>query len=220
MPYAPTTQNSAERSSRRTSSAAGRSRSSRPRTLAGVGVAVVVVALGAGTVATTTGTASAAAATSSGVTTSPSPINFLDTGDSVAAEALASARLLADGHSGTTPIPASLVHELGYTPVVENSHWSRADGDCSSPVPLPASFEPGCRIHDLGYDLLRVAHRHGAPIPAGLRAALDSLLRRHMRDSCEGSVPCTVMADIAHVAVSLNTIRQGHGAPVEESFPW
>lgn len=137
-----------------------------------------------------------------------------------AAPALTAARALADSRPGTAMIGPDVVVELGYTPVIELTLAARGTGDCSSPVPLPAVFEPACRIHDLGYDLLRVAHRNGAPIPRGLRADLDSLLGLQMRDACEGHVPCTVMARIAETAVHLNTVRQGHGAPVEEPLPW
>ena len=141
-------------------------------------------------------------------------------GDAVAAAALASARSLADGSPGTAIVSPAVVQDLGYVPVLEHSLAAKATGDCSSPVPLPAAFEPACRVHDLSYDLLRVAHRHGAAIPAGLRSDLDSLLGRQMRDSCEGDLACTVMADVARVSVGLNTLRQGNAAPVEESLPW
>lgn len=141
-------------------------------------------------------------------------------GNAVATAALTSARSLADGVPGTVVVSPAVADDLGYAPVLEHSLAAKAAGDCSSPVPLPAAFEPACRVHDLSYDLLRVANRHGAAIPAGLRSDLDSLLGRQMRDSCEGAPACTVMADVARAAVGLNTLRQGHGAPVEESLPW
>lgn len=165
---------------------------------------VVVVALGF-----TTGSAAA-------VTPGAHPV----AGDPVGMAALTSARELADRHPETSVIPPTVVEDLGYAPIVENALAAKATGDCSTPVPLPAAFEPACRVHDLGYDLLRVAHRHGAAIPDGLRSDLDTLLGRQLRESCEGDPACTIMADIAHVAVGLNTVRQGHGAPVEESLPW
>lgn len=134
----------------------------------------------------------------------------------VSAAALTAARSLAEGEPGTGIIGPDLETDLGYTPVLEGTLASRASGDCSSPVPLPRSFEPACRVHDLGYDLLRVAHRHGADIPPGLRADLDSLLGRQMRQSCDGDLLCVGAATVARAAVGLNTVRQGHGAPVEE----
>jgi hypothetical protein len=112
-----------------------------------------------------------------------------------------------------------MVGELGYTPVLEHGLVAKASGDCSSPVPLPAEFEPACRVHDLGYDLLRVAHRRGATIPPALRPDLDSLLGRQMRGACGDRLPCRAMADVATVAVHGNTVRQGYGAPVEGRLP-
>lgn len=137
-----------------------------------------------------------------------------------AASALAAARDLADALPGTDAIGRDLIAELGYTPKLERSLAAKETGDCSSPVPLPRSFESACRVHDLGYDLLRVAHRHHTPIPDGLRADLDDLLGRQMLRSCDGRSACMVMARIAHAAVRVNTVRQGHGAPVEEALPW
>lgn len=138
----------------------------------------------------------------------------------VATAALAAARALADAAPGTAVTDPHVVDELGYAPAIEQSLPANSAGDCSSPVPLPGAFEPACRVHDLGYDLLRVAHRHQTPIPPGLRADLDSLLGQQMRASCEGRTACTIMAEIAHAAVHLNTVRQGHGAPIEEALPW
>lgn len=140
--------------------------------------------------------------------------------DSTAAAALTAARGLADGAPGTALIGAEVTDALGYSPVPELGLAANGFGDCSSPVPLPDEFEPACRVHDLGYDLLRVAHRYDAEIPRGLRSDLDSLLARQMRDACDERLPCVAMAEIAHVAVHVNTVRQGHGAPVEERFPW
>lgn len=143
-----------------------------------------------------------------------------DTGRDTAIAALAAAREIADGAPGTDMVVPAVAVDLGYQPVVEQTSAAKDTGDCSSPVPLPQSFEPACRVHDLGYDLLRVAHRHQVPIPPGLRSDLDALLGRQMRDSCDGRAACTVMADVAHAAVHLNSVRQRHGAPVEETLPW
>lgn len=138
----------------------------------------------------------------------------------VATAALTAARALADGVPGTSVVGPDVVDDLGYAPGLEQRLASRDTGDCSSPVPLPESFEPACRVHDLGYDLLRVGHRRGATIPGGLRADLDALLAQQMRDACGDRVACRAMARIATVAVHVNTVRQGHGAPVEEGLPW
>lgn len=146
-------------------------------------------------------------------------LHHTDTGRDTAIAALAAARKIADGVPGADMVVPAVAVDLGYEPVVEQTSAAKRTGDCSSPVPLPRSFEPACRVHDLGYDLLRVAHRHQVPIPRGLRSDLDALLARQLHDSCEGRTPCTVMADIAHAAVQLNTVRQRHGAPIEETLP-
>lgn len=187
---------------------------------AGVAAAAVIVALGA----LTGSIASATPAPLSSLPSVTATDNSDGTGGGAGAEApnaaLSAARALADATPGTEVIGPGVIDGLGYTPVLEQSLAANGTGDCSSPVPLPNSFEPACRVHDLGYDLLRVAHRQGAPIPPGLRSDLDTLLGQQMHASCEGSTPCTVMAGIAHTAVHLNTVRQGHGAPVEERLPW
>ncbi|MEY8566929.1 hypothetical protein AALF15_10195 [Corynebacteriaceae bacterium 7-707] len=134
-----------------------------------------------------------------------------------AAEALAADP--AGGSSGTVTFPAELVAELGYRPGTRDGHPVNPDGDCSSPVPLPASFEPACMTHDLGYDLLRVADRTGETIPPRLRRGLDRRMAERMRESCSDDA-CRVMARAAHAAVAVNTLRQHDGAPVEEWFPW
>ena len=97
----------------------------------------------------------------------------------------------------------------------------RPDGDCSSPVELPASFDNACRTHDLGYDLLRIAHDHDVPIPEGLRRALDSQLGARMHASCGGTdvAGCHMIAAAAEAAVAANTIRQAGGTPVHEELP-
>lgn len=138
----------------------------------------------------------------------------------VAEAALAGARELAHGGPESAVLAPDVVVQLGYTPVVQHGLAAKTTGACSSPVPLPARFEPACRVHDLGYDLLRVAHRWGAGIPDGLRSDLDTLLARQWRSSCGDDVPCLALAGTAAFAVRVNTSRQGHGAPVAERFPW
>ncbi|HIW90460.1 MAG TPA: hypothetical protein H9870_02170 [Candidatus Corynebacterium avicola] len=131
--------------------------------------------------------------------------------------AVAAAEALAAGESGASYISGELVDELGYTPQVEDGLAMNPQGDCSSPVTLPASFEPACRTHDLGYDLLRVADRTGEHIPSELRSHLDRQMADRMRASCD-TAGCKAMSVAAHVGVGLNTTRQGNGAPVSE--PW
>lgn len=162
-----------------------------PPAAAGVGAALAGVVVVIGFfVGTVAGAAPMPAAPGHAVDTDLTSPRGTDTGKNTAIAALAAARKIADGTPGTDM------------------------------VPLPRSFEPACRVHDLGYDLLRVAHRHQVPIPPGLRSDLDALLARQLHEACERRTACTVMADIAHAAVHLNTVRQRHGAPVEETLPW
>lgn len=136
------------------------------------------------------------------------------------ATAVAAAKSLAAGERGASYMSPELVAELGYTPGVQNGLAMNPEGDCSSPVTLPESFEPACQTHDLGYDLLRVAERTGEQIPGGLRASLDRQMADQMRGSCRagGGAGGRAMAVVAHVGVGANTMRQGTGAPVAE--PW
>lgn len=120
-------------------------------------------------------------------------------------------------------VPDGLVADLGYRPVVEDGYLVNPDGACSSPVPLPTSFTPACRAHDLGYDLLRVIDRGGSAVPAGLRRDLDDRLVDRVSDTCGagmGGSGCRLVARGVAVALWLNTERQGEGAPVAEHFPW
>lgn len=140
--------------------------------------------------------------------------------------AVAAAEALAAGEPGTSYFPGELVAELGYQPGTQegtqdnNGSATNPSGDCSSPVPLPESFEPACMTHDLGYDLLRAAHRTGETIPEHTRAALDRQMAAQMAASCDGSTACRAVAGVAYAGVAVNTVRQHNGAPVEEWFPW
>lgn len=154
----------------------------------------------------------------------PPPASSITT---TAASAVEAAGSVADGAGGTEPFGAALVEALGYEPGSVDGAAANPEGDCSSPVPLPASFEPACRVHDLGYDLLRLIDDEGAEIPRELRSSLDARMTDRMHASCRDEsrghlayFGCRFMASVASVSVQLNTVRQGHGAPVEEEFPW
>lgn len=129
-----------------------------------------------------------------------------------------------DAEAWITSLPGEITGALGYQPVVVDGVPSDPAGDCSSPVPLPASFTPACLTHDLGYDLLRVADATGEAIPTGVRPALDRQLASRMAGSCTESglrgVGCRAMAGVADAAVTANSWRQNDGAPVKETWPW
>lgn len=124
-----------------------------------------------------------------------------------------------------TAIPADFRAVAGYTPARVDGMLVAPQGSCSSPVPLPAEFETACRAHDLGYDLLRYADRTGAPLGPWARQELDRTLAERMHTACAQRpellprARCAVMAEVAEIAVDLNSMRQDYGVPVVEEFP-
>ncbi|MFT3661649.1 MAG: hypothetical protein QM809_09660 [Gordonia sp. (in: high G+C Gram-positive bacteria)] len=114
------------------------------------------------------------------------------------------------------PVPADFEDRLGYRPVVEDGRRVNPSGSCSSPIPLPSSFEPACRAHDYGYDLLRYAAATGTTPPPGTRAELDSALVTDMHRRCADPL-CHLAAEAARAGLAVNTWRQRGGAPEPES---
>ncbi|MFE3059639.1 hypothetical protein [Nocardia sp. NPDC059239] len=123
-----------------------------------------------------------------------------------------------------TLIPEDFVTTAGYRPVVEAGMLINPNGDCSSPVPLPAEFDLACKSHDLGYDLLRYAAAHGQTLGPWARQTVDAALERRMHAACDARenpvsrAQCQVMASVATTAVDLNSIRQDYGNPIYEPF--
>lgn len=132
------------------------------------------------------------------------------------------ADLTSGGPGSVEDISDDFTAEFGYRPSTLDGLVVNPQGDCSSPVTLPAEFETSCKAHDLGYDLLRYADQRGEPLGPWARQALDSTLDRHMHEACEGRVDpfsrarCNAMASIASTFVDLNSRRQDYGAPVVE----
>lgn len=129
-----------------------------------------------------------------------------------------------DTPGATVAVPDDFRAVAGYRPVLLEGLLIAPHGSCSSPVPLPAEFETACKAHDFGYDLLRYADRTGSPLGPWARRELDSALAGRMRTACArrvASLPrlrCGVMAEVAAVAVDLNSRRQHYGVPVVEHF--
>jgi hypothetical protein len=126
--------------------------------------------------------------------------------------------------SDATPtVPRDFAAFSGYEPVVVDGYLANPNGACSSPVPLPDEFDSACKAHDLGYDLLRYSHFHGAELGPWARQALDGELDRRMHDACDTRESpasrsyCFAMADIAVTAVNGNSWRQNYLTPVQES---
>lgn len=115
----------------------------------------------------------------------------------------------------TTP-PAGFADRLGYHPVVEDGRPVNPAGSCSSPVPLPRSFEGACRAHDYGYDLLRYAEATGTPVAEGARARMDAALIGDMHRRCTNPL-CHTAAEASRLGLAVNTWRQRGAAPVGES---
>ncbi len=113
-------------------------------------------------------------------------------------------------------LPADFTKVMGYRPVLEDGRPVNPAGDCSSPIPLPERFEPLCRSHDFGYDLLRYGDRTGRPAARWARRALDSTLVEAMHDSCTNPV-CDAAAGMAGAGLDANSWRQDWAAPTPES---
>lgn len=130
-------------------------------------------------------------------------------------------RALTGGHPARAQaeLPPDFAVSLGYLPGLRDGMLVRPDGSCSSPVPLPAAFEPSCRRHDLGYDLLRYAAAHRRPLGRWARVAVDRQLWRGMHAACGHHPPlrCLTAAAVAYAAVRANSLRQGDGVPGAET---
>ncbi len=151
------------------------------------------------------------------------------TADAVSAEAPASTgtisteadRAIADlvGPSPADAIahlPRGFAATMGYRPILEDGRPVNPRGGCSSPVPLPDRFEPLCRTHDFGYDLLRFDTRTGhAPGQWG-RRSLDTWLIDSMHASCTNPI-CSIAASMADAGLTANSWRQRWDTPVPES---
>ncbi|WP_051027231.1 hypothetical protein [Nocardia higoensis] len=139
------------------------------------------------------------------------------------AAAAAAVTALIRGSADIGSLPSDFAATFGYTPMSVDGMLVKPTGECSSPVPLPAEFEPACRAHDLGYDLLRYAQLHEQPLGPWGRQTVDAALEQAMRDSCTtrteavARARCTVMAAVANVFVDLNSRREGYGSPVVSS---
>lgn len=142
-----------------------------------------------------------------------------DTGKGDPAAAAAVRALTAKpGSRAGEQVPPDFAMVLGYTPSVAGSRLVRADGSCSSPVPLPQAFQPACREHDLGYDLLRYAAAVGDPLGPWARAALDRHFADRLEGVCAGTAGiagawCRAQGRLAATGVELNSLRQQGGTP-------
>ena len=129
---------------------------------------------------------------------------------------------LVGDHPGAVAMPADFAAGAGYRPVVENGMMVNPDGDCSSPIQLPAEFTEACKAHDLGYDLLRYAEQRQQPLQPWARQAIDATLQRRMHAACDtrpdaaARARCDVLATVATTGVDLNSRRQNYATPDPE----
>lgn len=113
------------------------------------------------------------------------------------------------------PVPADFSRVMGYEPVLVDGLLTNPDGGCSSPVPLPASFENPCRAHDFGYDMLRYAELAGGPLGPWARRGIDARFSERLHGLCDSS-GCAAMANTASAAVDVNSRRQLYAVPARE----
>ena len=123
-------------------------------------------------------------------------------------------------------IPPDFSKVMGYTPTV--GHLANGTtiainprGGCSViGGGRPFDLDVACKAHDLGYDLLRYAHRRGADLGPQARHLVDDKFGADLYAQCttlySGSRAdaCDVMAASFDAAVGFNSWRQQFGAPV------
>ncbi|NNM45695.1 hypothetical protein [Knoellia koreensis] len=122
------------------------------------------------------------------------------------------------GERAEVTIPRGFGRAMGYAPRLQQGLLVDPTGECSGPLPLPASFDAVCRRHDLGYDLLRYADESGQPLPTSARRAIDDQFDAGLHAACtSGDWSCVALADTASAAVRVNSWRQHWAAPWHET---
>ncbi len=136
-------------------------------------------------------------------------------------------------------VPSDFVATMGYRPTFGGQVGDRElvdpRGGCSSPFGATRfDFDLACKHHDLGYDVLRYAARHGQPLGTAAREAVDARFGRDLRARCASvsaaempfsrlpvEAACQASALVYLGAVDLNSWRQGWGTPsLESAVPW
>ena len=126
-------------------------------------------------------------------------------------------------------IPADFSQVMGYTPVV--GHLANGTpvainpkGGCSViGGGRPFDLAVACKAHDLGYDLLRYAHHHGADLSPRARHLVDDKFGTDLFTQCAAlytggrSQACDVMAASFDAGVGFNSWRQDFGAPISDA---
>ena len=123
-------------------------------------------------------------------------------------------------------IPADFTTVMGYQPTLGRL----ANGEVLAINPTggcsvigggrPFDLSTVCKAHDLGYDLLRYAHRRGDPLPASARIQVDDKFHQDLSAQCGaryGGVEadaCNAMAMSFDAGVGFNSWRQQYGPPI------
>jgi hypothetical protein len=169
-------------------------------------------------------TTASAAATRTPVTspTAPAP----ERAAAIAIDDITAPSSTADPLAG---IPADFARVMGYRPTIGRL----ADGEVLAINPRggcsvigggrPFDLATACKAHDLGYDLLRYAHRHGDPLGAAARLQVDDKFEQDLRAQCTSRYTgaetgaCEAMAATFDAGVGFNSWRQQYGPPIVTS---
>jgi len=123
-------------------------------------------------------------------------------------------------------IPADFPEVMGYRPTTARL----ANGEVVAINPTggcsvigggePFDLSTVCKAHDLGYDLLRYAHRHGDPLSPDARVAVDAKFGHDLTAQCASryrgpeTSACDAMAGTFVAGVGFNSWRQEYGPPI------
>jgi hypothetical protein len=122
-------------------------------------------------------------------------------------------------------IPSDFSKVMGYQPTLAHL----ANGDAIAVAPnggcsvigggRPFDLAVPCMAHDLGYDLLRYARRHGDPLGPNARMRVDAWFDQNLLVQCASSyrgaevTACDAMATTFDAGVGFNSWRQDYGPP-------
>ena len=173
---------------------------------------------------------SAASAAGSGQPSSPTAAAIPAAAEPVPEReaATAIADITAPGGTGNplAGIPPDFPKVMGYRPTTAQL----ANGEVVAINPTggcsvigggePFDFSTVCKAHDLGYDLLRYAHRHGDPLSTDARVAVDAKFGHDLTAQCASryrgpeTSACDAMAGTFVAGVGFNSWRQEYGPPI------
>ncbi len=128
-----------------------------------------------------------------------------------------------------TAIPTDFAQVMGYRPVLGRL----ADGETIAINPRggcsvigggePFDLSTVCKAHDLGYDLLRYAHRRGGTLTTNARIRVDTKFGEDLTTQCASryrgaqTSACDAMAETFVAGVDFNSWRQEYGPPIQSA---